>query len=167
MTSSKRSKFVTIHRLLDIAQFQQFRALQVAYEESLPPDLRHSLPDLADLELLYAEPNAAFLGRIGNEAAGCVALVSLGKSETVVQRLYVDPAFRKAGVARALVEAALDFSRERRRLRVVLDTDRERLTAAYLLYKSLGFKECAPYGPVDYASPTFMELRLSESHASA
>jgi len=44
--------------------------------------------------------------------------------------------------------------------RLVLDTARERLRAAYELYRSLGFRECEPYGAVDYRCPTFMELRL-------
>jgi hypothetical protein len=58
------------------------------------------------------------------------------------------------------VAEALTFLRESGYRRVVLDTDKERLRAAYELYGSLGFSECEPYGPVDYASPTFMELRL-------
>jgi putative acetyltransferase len=151
---------VTIQRVQCTAQFEQFRDLQVAYEESLPADLRHSLPDLAGLETLYAEPNAAFLGLVDEKAAGCVAVTTLDTSSDVLKRLYVDPAFRKVGLARALVNAALLFSREHERLRVVLDTDRERLNGAYRLYVSMGFEDCAPYGPVDYARPTYMELRI-------
>jgi putative acetyltransferase len=147
-------------RVHSTAQFQQFRDLQVAYEDSLPADLRHSLPDLAGLEILYTDPNAAFLCLVDDKAAGCVAVTTLDASSDVLKRLYVNPAFRNLGVARALVNAALQFSREHERLRVVLDTDRERLNAAYRLYVSLGFHECAPYGPVDYACPTYMELRI-------
>jgi carbonic anhydrase len=146
-------------RVHSSAQFQQFRELQVAYEDSLPADLRHGLPDLAGLEILYAEPNAAFLGLVDDKAAGCVAVTTLDASTDILKRLYVDPTFRGSGVARALMNAALHFSREHERLRVVLDTDRERLNGAYRLYLSLGFQECAPYGPVDYACPTYMELR--------
>jgi putative acetyltransferase len=153
-------KTVTIERIQRAAQFEQFRDLQVAYEESLPADLRHSLPDLAGLESLYAEPNAAFLGLVDDNAAGCVAVTTLDPSSDILKRLYVDPAFRNVGLARALVNVALQFSREHERLRVVLDTDRERLAAAYKLYVSLGFQECTPYGPVDYARPTYMELRI-------
>ncbi|MDB5094100.1 MAG: ysnE [Candidatus Eremiobacteraeota bacterium] len=151
---------VTVQKVHRTAQFEQFHGLQVAYEESLPADLRHRLPDLAGLEALYAEPNAAFLGFVDDKAAGCVAVTTLDASSDVLKRLYVDPRFRNAGLARALVGAALQFSREHERLRVVLDTDRERLNGAYRLYVSLGFEECAPYGPVDYAHPTFMELRI-------
>ena len=43
---------------------------------------------------------------------------------------------------------------------VVLDTHAERLPAAYGLYLSLGFSDCDAYGTVDYACPTYMELRL-------
>jgi len=151
---------VTVQRVQRSAQFEQFRRLQVAYEESLPADLRHGLLDLASLEILYGEPNAALLGLVDDKPAGCVAITMLDTSSDVLKRLYVDPAFRNVGLARSLVNAALQRSREHQRLRVVLDTDRERLNAAYKLYVSLGFQECMPYGPVDYARPTYMELRI-------
>jgi hypothetical protein len=47
--------------------------------------------------------------------------------------------------------------------RIALDTERERLPAAYALYASLGFRDCEPYGPVSYENPTFMELPLSQA----
>jgi putative acetyltransferase len=153
-------KTVTVQKVQRAAHFEQFRDLQVAYEESLPADLRHDLPDLAGLEILYDEPNAAFLCLVDDKPAGCAAVTTLDTSSDVLKRLYVDPSFRNLGVARTLVSAALQFSREHERLRVVLDTDRERLNAAYKLYVSMGFQECAPYGPVDYARPTYMELRI-------
>jgi GNAT superfamily N-acetyltransferase len=149
-----------VRRARDIAEFQQFRALQIEYEESLPPDLRHSLPDLPGLRTTYVGPNAAFLASIDQDASGCMAVTALDASTSVLKRLYVTPAYRGLGIARALIDVATSFSRNQHHDRIVLDTDRERLPAAYRLYLSLGFEKCEPYGPVDYASPTYMELRL-------
>jgi GNAT superfamily N-acetyltransferase len=110
----------------------------------------------------YAEPNAAFIASVGGAAAGCIAVSHLDSRTSVVQRLYVRPHFRKHGLARALVTAAVDFSRERGYARVVLDTERDLLPAAYELYASIGFTICEPYGTVPYDKATFMELRLDE-----
>jgi len=112
------------------------------------------------LEIIYSEPNAAFLGVIDQGAVGCVAITRLDMSTSVIKRLYVKPGFRQLGIARVLVHAAIEYSREQRQDRVVLDTDRTRLEAAYNLYVALGFVDTEPYGPVDYAGPTYMELRL-------
>ena len=149
-----------VRRARDIAEFQQFRALQIEYEESLPPDLRHSLPDLPGLQMIYDGPNAAFLASTDQNSSGCMAVSRLDVSTSVLQRLYVTPAYRGLGIARALIDVATSFSRNQNHDRIVLDTDRERLPSAYQLYLSLGFENCDPYGPVEYACPTYMELRL-------
>ena len=114
---------------------------------------------------VYAEPNAAFVALADAETVGCVAARGLDASTLVLQRLYVPPACRGLGIAHALVGAVIAHARTRAYRRVVLDTDRERLAPAYRLYRALGFTECAQYAPVDYASPTFMELLLSSTSA--
>ncbi|MBV8196853.1 MAG: GNAT family N-acetyltransferase, partial [Candidatus Eremiobacteraeota bacterium] len=70
------------------------------------------------------------------------------------------PESRGVGAARLLTTAAIEFARQRGRRRVVLDTHKEQLPAAYALYRSLGFADCSPYESVSYACPTFMELIL-------
>lgn len=143
--------------------FRRFCDLIVEYEISLPDDLKHS--DLAsevdDLENHYSSPNAAFVATVDDISAGCVAFKALDASTAVIKKMYVTPAYRKFGVARALMAALIDISRERGLVRLVLDTERERLRPAYNLYRSLGFEECEAYGEVDYASPTFMQLQLA------
>jgi GNAT superfamily N-acetyltransferase len=158
MTPSEST--IRLMRAREAADLKRFRELQLEYEESLPPDLRHSLPELAALEHVYADPNAAFLAYDGDDPAGCVAVTELDASTSVLKRLYVKPSYRGRGIARGLVDEVIAFSRERGHRRVVLDTERTRLSAAYQLYLSLGFVDCEPYGPVDYASPTYMQLLL-------
>ncbi len=115
---------------------------------------------IAELRLRYARPNVAFVATHEGNPAGCVAVTMLDASTAVILRLYVRPQCRGLGIARALVNAAIGFAREGGFSRIVLDTNK-RLAAAYELYRSFGFTECAPFGSVSYACPTFMELRIS------
>ncbi len=152
-----------VHVATNAQDFEAFRDLIIEYEQSLPPDLRHSdlRRDLEDLEDRYSMPNAAFIATVDDRPGGCVALVELDPTTQVIKKMYVRPAFRNLGLARSLVSALIDFARKNGRARLVLDTDKTRLAAAYKLYLSFGFKECAPYGQVEYACPTYMELSLA------
>lgn len=118
------------------------------------------MPDVEAVCGAYAGPNAAFLAMDEGDAVGCIAVTQLDASTALMLRLFVKETHRGAGIARDLVSVALEFLREHRFARVVLDTDKQRLSAAYQLYQSLGFHECEPYGAVDYESPTYMELML-------
>jgi GNAT superfamily N-acetyltransferase len=151
----------TVRRVRSAEDFERFHALLIEYESSLPADLRHgSVPEPARLHVDYAG-FGAFLAVVDDVAAGCVGVVERDPSTAIVQRLYVTPTHRNLGLARSLVDAAIAFARSQRYRRIVLDTDRERLRPAYELYRSYGFVECEPYGAVDYATPTFMELPLA------
>jgi putative acetyltransferase len=129
-----------------------FYELLAEYEASLPDALRHG----------SLEPNlVAFVASVDGAPCGCVALDECDATAGIVKRLYVQPAFRQHGVARALIDALVQVARERGYTRVVLDTDREALAPAYRFYMKYGFKECGPYvEAVSYACPTFMELPL-------
>jgi GNAT superfamily N-acetyltransferase len=152
----------TVLQVRSTTEFERLHVLLIEYENSLPVDLRHgSVPEVQRLEAAYGGRGAAFLATIEDAAAGCVGVIEHDPSTAIVQRLYVTPAHRNLGVARSLVGAAIEFAQLQRFRRVVLDTDRERLRAAYELYRAFGFTICEPYGAVDYASPTFMELRLA------
>jgi len=148
---SSSDSAVIVERVETPAAFSALRELLEEYENALPPELRHS-----------GEPafDAAFLARSGNDYAGCAGVSSAAAGTAVLQRMYVQPAHRGKGAARALAQAAIAYARERGCERIVLDTHAERMKAAYRLYRSLGFVESKPYGEVDYACPTFMELRL-------
>ena len=134
----------------------QLDALLTEYEQSLPPDLRH-----IDVPVVDGDANVALLADAGGAASGCVFVNRLDNESAVIQRLYVRPAARGHGLARALMQHAANDARERGYRRLVLDTDKDQLHAAYQLYLSLGFKPCAPFGPVTYDNPTYMELPLS------
>jgi GNAT superfamily N-acetyltransferase len=109
---------------------EQFRLLEREYDEALPADLRHDAHEALD------------------------------EGSAVMKRLYVRPEYRGTGAGRALAQACVDLARERGYRRIVLDTNKKHLEAAYRLYRSMGFAECDPYAGVNYSCPTFMELVL-------
>ncbi|HEV3090048.1 MAG TPA: GNAT family N-acetyltransferase [Candidatus Cybelea sp.] len=151
-----------IVRAVSAADFAQLRELLLAYEEDLDPELRHGeVPSTERLAATHRGSEAAFLARRATRASGCVAVRDLGGGSALVLRLFVLPAHRGVGAARALVARAIDFALDRGYARIFLDTDKERLEPAYRLYRSFGFEECPPYAPVGYANPTYMVLRFS------
>jgi len=144
-----------IERVETEGALRSLRGLLAEYEEDLPADLRHDEDD--------PHFDAAFLARFEDAYAGCVAVTVRDPATAILRHLYVRPAFRGRGAARALSEAAIGFARECRCDRIVLDTEAQRLSAAAALYRSLGFIECEPYARVNYSNPTFMELQLHEA----
>src|SRR6266550_197173 len=101
--------------------------------------------ELASLPGEYAPPaGRLFLALDASGSAGCVALRPLDADAAEMKRLYVRPAYRGQGLGRALAAA-----RETGRSRVVLDT-LPSMGEAIALYRSLDFKEVAPY----LAAPT-------------
>ena len=153
----------SIRRAENAADFRALHELLLAYEADLAPVLRHGcVLGIAELEGMYRDRSAAFLAESEGRAIGCVAVNELDGKTGVIMRMFVLPASRGKGAARALALHALEFAKEIGYGRVVLDTEKEQLPAAYRLYQSLGFSECAPYGAVTYPRPTFMELVLRE-----
>jgi GNAT superfamily N-acetyltransferase len=155
---------VTIELVRDERGLESFRELMRRYQAGLPVELRvhHLDEELEALDRRYVLPaSGMFLARVAGGTAGCVVASEFDASTMEIKRLYVEPAFRGSGAGRALMEAAIAFARERSHRRVVLDTQRERLRAAYELYRRLGFVPCPPYAPAEYANPTFMELLLN------
>ena len=59
-----------------------------------------------------------------------------GAMEAYILNVYTEPSHRRAGVARALMEAMIDWSREQRVARIVLHASRE----GQPLYTGLGFE---------------------------
>ena len=152
---------IAVKRVENAAEFQTLHELLVEYERDLPADLRHGAePSLEDVRRRYHADNAGFLAILDADYGGCVAVTLLDARTAVLQRLYVRAPHRGRGAARALTMAAIGYARERGCERIVLDTEAERLRAAYELYRSVGFRECEAYGAVDYRCPTFMELQL-------
>ena len=156
---------IDVRRATSADEFERFRALAAEYETSLPDDLKHAdfAAQNASIAAHFSPPHAAFVAQAGGLPAGCVALlVSEHDRSAVVKKLYVLRAYRERGIARLLMNALIEYAREAGIARLLLDTARERMQPAYALYRALGFRDCEPYGEVDYRCPTFMELRIGK-----
>jgi ribosomal protein S18 acetylase RimI-like enzyme len=151
------------------ADHDAIKALFREYAESLGFSLAYQACDtaLAGFPGKYAAPDGALLlARVGEEAAGTVALRKLEEGICEMKRLYVTPQFRgrrtadDRSIGRALAEDIVAIGRERGYQRLRLDTIGGKMRQALSLYRSMGFVEIAPY----YASPipdtAYMELVL-------
>jgi ribosomal protein S18 acetylase RimI-like enzyme len=151
----------SVRRVASVQEFRRLRILFQQYEDDLPPGLRHgALPAIEQLTAAYAGRNAAFLAIVADVDVGCVAVRAFDPQTAQLRHLFVAPERRGLGAARSLTTTAIEFARQERYARIVLDTNKVQLEPAYLLYRSLGFEECAPFTTVSYESPTFMALRL-------
>lgn len=151
---------VEVRRAHGESDLRVLHDLFVEYEADLPVNLRHgAVPDFATLQEIYKR-DAAFLAINNGKPIGCVAVKKIDPQSALMLRLFVQPKGRGLGAARSLVIATIEFAREQRHQRIVLDTNKEQLEPAYRLYRSLGFEECEPFTTVSYECPIFMELRL-------
>ena len=148
------------------------RALFVEYAKWLAVDLCFQGFDheLATLPGAYSRPRGRLLlaGEPGT-AWGCIALRPLpptdefaerdGHSIGEVKRLYVQPAARKGGWGRRLVEALLVEARAAGYRELKLDT-LDWMTDARTLYARHGFRECAAYYDNPLPGVVYMECAL-------
>lgn len=94
----------------------------------------------------YFEPGCGLLvGRDGGDVAGTATLQRLDEARCEVRRLFVRPAWRRAGAGRTLLEALLARARAEGYSRAMLQTA-SFMTDAHRLYERLGFSPCAEYG---------------------
>ena len=106
--------------------------------EGLSPDaLARRMEQVQDLE-------TAFLGEWNGEAAGLLVLrtvptLSGAEDWSEITEMYVRPRFRRRGIGRALVEAALDWGRKRgcRQFHLLVDPSNH---AGQAFYAGLGFQ---------------------------
>ncbi|MCB2136188.1 MAG: GNAT family N-acetyltransferase [Rhodobacteraceae bacterium] len=108
---------------------------------------------------LAGDDIAFLVARRGTAAVGCVALVDCGDYGEI-KRLYVSPAGRGFGVARALM-AELEVRARSGGLRLLRLETGAALEPAVALYRRLGYCECGRFGTYDdHPASLFMEKRL-------
>ena len=108
----------------------------------------------------YVPPSGGlWVAWIGDAAVGCVGLQQLSDGTGEVKRMYVRPANRGEGIARALAHRVIAEARARGYQRICLGTLAS-MQPAQNLYTSLGFLPVAPYRPIEFGDTLFYELDL-------
>ena len=137
-------------------------ALMREYVSSLAEDISFQNVDdeLAGLPGNYARPGGVVLiARDGEEAAGAVACRMIEPGVCEMKRLYVRPAFRGRGLARALADELIEHARAQGYRTMLLDTLAS-MQAARALYRDLGFVPVAPYYDNPLPGVAYMALEL-------
>ena len=120
-------------------------------------DLAHELEHLREV---YAPPRGELLlARRDGVDLGCVAFRPFDPDTCEMKRLYVRPEARGRAVGHLLASGAIERACVRGYQRIVLDT-LSTMTAARALYRSLGFRETAPYYRNPLAGVVYMELAV-------
>lgn len=137
------------------------KELFVEYADSLGFDLffQNFNEELENFPGEYIPPEGCLLlARYNDQPIGCVALRKLSYGICEMKRLYVKEEFRGLKIGKALAETIIHQARKMEYDYMRLDFIAPRI--AEQLYKSLGFKEIAPYENIPIKGAVFMELKL-------
>jgi putative acetyltransferase len=116
--------------------------------------------ELDRLTSMYAPPaGSLILARSGKSPIGCGAIRRLSDESCEMKRLYVRPEARGTGLGRNLAERLVGRAAALGYRRMYLDTLVE-MAPARGLYRSLGFRETAPYYDNPLPGVVYMALDI-------
>jgi putative acetyltransferase len=91
------------------------------------------------------------VAKFRNETAGCGALRKVDEKSVEIKRMFVKPAFRKNGIAKAILTELESYARELGFTRCVLETGKNQ-PEAIALYSRNGYRIIPNYGPYEGVS---------------
>ena len=136
-------------------------ALILELEEVLAPLYPQASRHGYSIDKLLSQGVAFFVVRHDGAPAGCGGVQLFGAEYGELKRMYVRPAFRGLGVAKALLEHLADYCRQRGVTVLRLETGIYQVEAIGL-YERFGFERIPPFRPY-HADPLSLcyEKRIS------
>jgi ribosomal protein S18 acetylase RimI-like enzyme len=119
-------------------------------------------PDLDDIRGFYQEGKGEFwIALAGGEVIGTIAIKDYGEGRAYLKRMYVEKGHRGTGLAKKLLDTALNYSRERGLREVFLGTVPE-MAAANKFYSKNGFERISelPGDLPEFGDTVFYRIRL-------
>ncbi|NNE66989.1 MAG: GNAT family N-acetyltransferase [Pyrinomonadaceae bacterium] len=109
-----------------------------------------------------------FFALVGGEAVGTVALIPESEGVVELAKMAVTNGYRGYGIGDKLMEAFIDYARQKGFVRIVLESNRKQVPAIRL-YKKFGFKEIplnpdTPYTRADIRMDLYLDA-VSARHA--
>ncbi len=157
---------VAVAEASSVVDIDDLRTLFIEYQRWLGQDLtfQNFSAELATLPGDYAPPRGCMLlaRHVDGTAVAGVAMKPLSAGTCEMKRLFVRRPWRGTGLGRTLAEAIIEAGRAAGYSRMRLDTF-SRLTPATKLYRSLGFREIAPYYENPLDGIIYMEIVLDPS----
>jgi len=144
-------------------QIAAIRELFLEYAQSLGFSLCFQSFDkeLAELPGDYAAPEGRLLlATCEGQSAGCVALHKLDHEICEMKRLYIRPEFRGKGLGKILAKRIIGEAHQIGYKQLRLDTVEPLMRTAVKMYRTLGFREIAPYRPNPIEGALYMEISL-------
>lgn len=107
-----------------------------------PPESTHAL----DCSALQAADVSFWTLWIQDQVAGCIALKTLSPEHGEIKSMRVSAAFRRQGLARALLTHLIAEARRRGLRQLSLETGTPpSFQPSHRLYEACGFSDCAPF----------------------
>ena len=164
-SETRKCLFTSMNEIIAVTGNTNIAAIRQLFEEysaSLTIDLtlQHIDDEMDSLPGVYTAPRGAlFLAQVDGAPAGCIGLRPFSDSVGELKRLYVVPAFRGRGLARALILAGITAGRNAGYRSLVLDT-LDSMHAAISLYESSGFRRTEPYWSNPFPNVLYFRLSL-------
>ncbi len=114
-----------------------------------------------NLPVVYRPPGALLIADHLGQPAGCVGIASCPAGRTAeVKRLYVRPACRGNGIARALMNHAHSHAARHGVNRLILDVLPSR-TAVIAFYRRIGYAETSPHAAESPVPMMYMDRAVT------
>jgi putative acetyltransferase len=128
-TNSYNADFIKLVDELDVDLFQRY------------PEIQHNYVKLNKVDFL----ETVVLAQVENKAVGCGCFKVYDKESVEIKRMFVKSEFRGQGISKALLFELLNWAKELRFKKAILETGSNQ-PEAIGLYEKSGFKRTENFG---------------------